>query len=84
MRCEKDELRIRYSAKWKYHVFEVVTVIDGVQDVYHHSYLKHAQEKVICGNRVEFHRYFSGINLKVTDVRNPHFDGLFNDSRCLP
>ena len=58
-------------------------MVGGVGDVYRHSYLKHEQEKVICGNTVRFHRYFAGINVKITHLRNPHFHGLFNDSRCV-
>ena len=65
MRCDSDELRIRYSSRWKYHIYEVDTVINGQRDVYRWNYLKHSQRKVICGNEIEFHRYYAGINVLV-------------------
>ena len=83
MSCDKDELKIRYSKSWSYHIFEVETKIDDVVTVYHHSYLKHAQRKRICGNTIEFHRYFSGINVRVVELQNDKISGLFNNSRCV-
>ena len=83
MKCDHDELRIRYNDAWKNHIYQVVTIIDGKPDRYHHDTLKHPQKKEICGNTVQFHRYHAGINLKVTNVKNVHFEGLFNDSRCV-
>ena len=83
MSCDKDELKIRYSKSWSYHIFEVETKIDDVVTVYHHSYLKHAQRKSICGNTIEFHRYFAGINVRVVELQNDQISGLFNESRCL-
>ena len=83
MKCADQELKIRYSQAWSYHIFEVVIIRDGQEDVYHRDYLKHAQHKVVCGNSIEFHRYIAGINLRVTTLQNHHIDGLFNDSRCI-
>ena len=83
MKCGKDELRVHYSERWNYHIWMVSTVVEGVGDEYHWSYLKHAQHKTICGNVVEFHRYYSGINVRVVTMTNWKVEGLFNDSRCL-
>ena len=82
MSCADGELRIRYNEGWKWHIYQVETVIKGKRDHYHQHALKHPQTKTICGNTIEFHRYHAGINLKVTDLRNPKIDGLFADSRC--
>ena len=83
MKCETGELRVRYNEDWDYHIYQVVTIIDGKHDKYHHGALKHPQKKTICGNDIEFHRYYAGINLKVTNLRNFEIGGLFNDSRCV-
>ena len=83
MSCEKDELRIEYNEEWNYHIFRVLTLIDGKHDRYHHETLKHAQRKTICGNEIEFHRYHAGINVRVLSLKNHNIGGLFNDSRCM-
>ena len=83
MKCEKDELRIRDNEDWSYHIYQVVTIIDGRKDRYHHETLKHGQVKTICRNKIEFHRYYLGINLRIVEMRNHNVSGLFNDSRCL-
>ena len=83
MRCDSDELRIRYSGRRKYHIYEVDTMINGQRDLYRWNYLKHSQRKVICGNEIEFHRYYAGINVRVLHWNNREIKGLFNDSRCL-
>ena len=83
MKCETGELRVRYNADWDYHIYQVVTVIDGKHDRYHHETLKHPQTKEICGNTVQFHRYHAGINLKMTKLHNTKISGLFADSRCV-
>ena len=83
MSCEQDSLSVRFSESWDNHIYEVLTTIDGKSDVYRWNYLKHEQFKTICGNEVRFHRYYSGINLKVVNMRNHDISGLFNDSRCI-
>ena len=83
MSCESESLFVRYNERWNYHIFEVVIVRDGVQDVYHWNYLKHEQRKTVCGNDVRFHRYFAGINIEMEHLKNYNVSGLFNDSRCL-
>lgn len=83
MSCEGGELRIRYDKDWDFHIYQVLTVIDGVRDRYHHKFLKHPQTKTICGNVVQFHRYHAGINIKVLSMKNHAIGGLFNDTRCI-
>ena len=81
--CESEELTIVYNKKWNYHIYQVRIKIRGKVDVYDWRYLKHSQRKEVCGNVIEFHRYFAGINVKVLSLRNHNIGGLFNDSRCL-
>ena len=83
MKCGEDELKVHYNEHWKHHIFKVSTVIGGVHNEYDWRYLKHSQQKTICGNSVEFHRYYSGINVRVLSMRNYAIEGLFNDSSCL-
>ena len=83
MKCDDGELIIRYNADWDFHIYQIVTEIEGKRDRYHKQTLKHAQKKTICGNDVEFHRYYLGINVRVVHMRNYNITGLFSDSRCL-
>ena len=83
MSCADGELKIRYDEKWDYHIYQVKTRIGDKHDRYHVETLKHGQEKEICGNTIEFHRYTLGINIHVKHLRNHEIGGLFNDSRCM-
>ena len=83
MSCESAQLKIRYNARWNYHVYEVVVMRHGQEERFHWNYLKHGQKKEICGNAVEFHRYFAGINVRLVQLQNRDISGLFNDTRCL-
>ena len=56
---------------------------EGKEERYNWNYLKHSQKKTICGNVIEFHRYYSGINVRLVELENRNVSGLFNDSRCL-
>ena len=83
MKCEDGQLSIKYDESWNWRVYQVNTMMKGIRDRYRHDYLKHPQRKHICGNLVEFHRYYAGINVKIEDLENYHFGGLFNDSSCV-
>ena len=83
MSCEEDELVVEYNEEWDYHIFQVRTKIGETREHYHHKALRNAQVKTICGNTVEFHRYYLGINVRVVELKNHDIGGLFNDSRCL-
>ena len=83
MECKEDALEIEYNARWKYHIFSVHTKIGDRVNTYAYHYLKHAQRKTICGNEIEFHRYYAGINVRLVTLRNRDISGLFNESSCL-
>ena len=82
MKCENESLSVVYRKSWKNHITRVNIQRGKQREKFEWRILTHPQSKEVCGNTVEFHRYISGINLRVKEVGNHNITGMLADKSC--
>lgn len=89
MHCDSGEyesspesLSIQYNEEWGNHI-HTVEVRSGQEHMkFPWKYLKYPKTKTVCGNTIEFHRYYAGVNLRSVRIANRNFTGLMADKSC--
>lgn len=83
MECENEKVTIHYRTSWGGRISHVSLLRNGKYDEFEWKFLKHGQNTKVCGNIINFHRYFLGIQFRLTELHNKEFTGLLADKRCL-
>ena len=84
MECGEEKIVIYYRKSWGKRISRVDIVRDGGRrkERFEWKTLRNQQFKKVCGNLVQFHRYFKGISLSIEELGNRHFSGLLSDKSC--